>query len=79
VPLWGLISTSLNKEVALGFAESDDSEGKRAVLYHIRWSSQDSDCRTGLCYMDEKYSVYANEKEVLFGDGRFFFVNSIKK
>jgi len=78
MPLWGVTSTSMSRDEALNFAENDESKGKKAVLYHIKWRIAD-DCLMGMSYMDEKRSVFPHEKEILLSDGAMLIVGSVKK
>jgi hypothetical protein len=74
--IYGYVSASTDKPLAISFANDNPSRNTKAVLYHIKWYSG--------CFgkpnnydMDGSVSAYSHEKEVLINDGKQFKVLSV--
>jgi hypothetical protein len=73
--LFGYTSCSTSKNLAITFANDEEQNQKKAVLYHIKWYM----CNAALhCFvMDSTVSAFCDEQEVLLYDGVYMKVNSV--
>jgi hypothetical protein len=72
IRLFGYTSTSVNQNVALGFAWQNKDSGHTKVLFHIKWDSPN-----GYAHYYLNAGAFDSEKEVLLADGVKVKVESV--
>ena len=74
ISLTGYTSTSKYLDIAKEFALSELPEGKRAVVYHIKFTGDE-----GLFYMSDNRFTAFEEDEILVQDGFEYRIDSIEE
>ena len=71
----GNVSTSLDKDQAIGYATRNLQQGKISVLQEILWKKNATYMRLD----NDELTTYPSEKEVLLNDGESFRVLEVNK
>ena len=72
IRLFGFSSCSLEENIALSFAWDNKDQGKKKVLFKIKWK-----CEYFAYFLDN--GAYDDEKEVLLADGQNLLVDSVEE